>query len=90
MNIEELESKTKTELLTLAKEKGIAKAETLNKPDLVLQLLQSDVEQDGHVFCRGVLDVMSDGYGFPQTGHAAAQPCRCLCFPIADPPFWLA
>ncbi|HEY50934.1 MAG TPA: transcription termination factor Rho [Dehalococcoidia bacterium] len=64
MNIEELESKTKTELLTLAKEKGLAKAETLNKPDLVLQLLQSDVEQDGHVFCRGVLDVMSDGYGF--------------------------
>ncbi len=64
MNIEELEGKTKTELLTMAKEKGIAKAETLNKPDLVLQLLQSDVEGEGHVFCQGILDVMSDGYGF--------------------------
>ena len=64
MNIEELKGKTKTELLTLAKEKGIAKAEDLNKPELVMQLLQSDIEQEGHVFCRGVLDIMSDGYGF--------------------------
>ncbi len=64
MNIEELEGKTKTELLTLAKEKGIADAESANKEDLVMQLIQSDVEQEGHVFCRGILDIMSDGYGF--------------------------
>ncbi len=64
MNLEELEGKTKTELLTLAKEKGIAGAESLNKPDLIMQLLQSDVEQEGHVFCQGILEIMSDGYGF--------------------------
>jgi len=64
MNIEELEGKTKTELLTLAKEKGVAKAETLNREDLTMQLIKVDVEQEGHVFCQGVLDVMSDGYGF--------------------------
>ena len=40
MHIEELEGKAKTELLTLAKEKGIAKAENLNKEDIVLQLLR--------------------------------------------------
>ena len=64
MNMEDLEGKTKTELLTLAKEKGITKAETLNNEDLAMQLLKVDVEQEGHVFCRGILDVMSDGYGF--------------------------
>jgi len=64
MNIEELEGKSKTDLLTLAKEKGIEKAENLDKEDVVLQLLKADVEQEGHVFCHGILEVMSDGYGF--------------------------
>jgi len=31
---------------------------------VVLQLLKADVEQEGHVFCHGILEVMSDGYGF--------------------------
>ncbi len=64
MNMEELEGKSKTDLLTLAKEKGIDKAESLNKEDVVLQLLKADVEQEGHVFCCGILEIMSDGYGF--------------------------
>jgi len=64
MNIEELEGKSKTDLLTLAKEKGIEKAENLDKEDVVLQLLKADVEQEGHVFCHGILEIMSDGYGF--------------------------
>ncbi len=64
MNFEELEGKAKTELLTLAKEKGITKPESLSKQDLILQVLQSDVEQEGHVFCQGILEIMNDGYGF--------------------------
>ena len=64
MNFEELEGKAKTELLTLAKEKGITKPESLSKQDLVLKMLQSDVEQEGHVFCQGILEIMNDGYGF--------------------------
>ena len=64
MNIEELEGKANTELLTLAKEKGITKPESLSKQDLILQMLKSDVEQEGHVFCQGILEIMNDGYGF--------------------------
>ena len=64
MNMEDLEGKTQAELLTLAKEKGIGEAESLNKEDLVIQLIKADIEQEGHVFCRGILDIMSDGYGF--------------------------
>ena len=64
MNFEELEGKAKPELLTLAKEKGITKPESLSKQDLVLKMLQSDVEQEGHVFCQGILEIMNDGYGF--------------------------
>jgi len=50
--------------LTLAKEKGVTKAESLDQQDLILQMLKSEVEQEGHVFCQGVLETMSDGYGF--------------------------
>jgi transcription termination factor Rho len=64
MNFEELEGKAKPELLTLAKEKGITKPESLSKQDLVLKMLQSDVEQEGHVFCQGILEIMNDGFGF--------------------------
>jgi len=64
MNISELQGKPKTELLTLAKEKGVTKAESLDQQDLILQMLKSEVEQEGHVFCQGVLETMSDGYGF--------------------------
>ena len=64
MNIEELQGKPKTELLTLAKEKGVTEAESLDQQDLILQMLKSEVEQEGHVFCQGVLETMSDGYGF--------------------------
>ncbi len=64
MNIGELQGKSKTELLTLAKEKGVTKAESLDQQDLILQMLKSEVEQEGHVFCQGVLETMSDGYGF--------------------------
>ena len=64
MNIEELQGKPETELLSLAKEKGITKVENLGQQGLVLQILKSEVEQEGHVFCQGVLETMSDGYGF--------------------------
>ncbi len=64
MNMEDLEGKTQAELLTLTKEKGIDEVKSLNKEDLVMQLIKADIEQEGHVFCRGILDIMSDGYGF--------------------------
>jgi len=64
MNIDELEKKGKEELIELAKEKGISNHAGLNKKDIILSLLQADIKQQGHVFCNGILEIMSDGYGF--------------------------
>jgi transcription termination factor Rho len=64
MNIEELESKSKTELMELAKEKGLVSQDALNKQELIMLLLKADIEQEGHVLCHGILEIMSDGYGF--------------------------
>ncbi len=64
MNIDELENKTKDELLELTKEMGISDSIGLKKQDLIIRLLQAHIEQQGHTFCNGILEIMSDGYGF--------------------------
>ncbi|MFC1909598.1 transcription termination factor Rho [Chloroflexota bacterium] len=64
MNIAELEHKTKDELIELTKEMGISDCASLKKHDVIVRLLQVDAEQNGNAFCSGILEVMSDGYGF--------------------------
>ena len=64
MNINQLENKTKDELIELAKEMGISNYTGLKKQDLIMSLLQAQTEQQGHVFLSGILEIISEGYGF--------------------------
>ena len=64
MNIEELEKKSKDELTEMAKEKGISDHTGHRKQDIIVSLLQADTVEQGHTFCHGILETMSDGYGF--------------------------
>jgi len=64
MNITELETKSKDELVELAKEMGISSYANLKKQDIVMRLLQAHTEQQGNIFCGGILEIMGDGYGF--------------------------
>jgi transcription termination factor Rho len=64
MNIAELETKNRDELIELAKEMGISSYTNLKKQDLVMRLLQAYTEQQGNIFCSGILEIMSEGYGF--------------------------
>ena len=64
MEISQLENKTREELLELAKEAGISNYATLKKQDIIMRLLQTQAEQQGYIFCGGILDIMNDGYGF--------------------------
>jgi transcription termination factor Rho len=64
MNITELEHKTKEELIKMAKEKDIPLVAGLKKHDIVQRLLETHTEQQGNIFCSGILDIMADGYGF--------------------------
>jgi len=68
MNISELEHKTKEELVDMAKEKDITLQAGLKKHDIIMRLLESQTEQDGNIFCSGILDIMADGYGFLRQG----------------------
>ena len=64
MNITELEHKTKEELVEMAKELGITSTTGLKKQELIMMMLESHTEQQGNIFCSGILEIMSDGYGF--------------------------
>ena len=63
----ELEDKTKEELVDLARQTGLEDGTSLlalPRDELVQKLLQSYAEQQGLLLASGVLEIMSDGYGF--------------------------
>ena len=60
----ELESKTREELIDLAKEMGINGGTTLRRQELVFRLLQNHADQAGFLFGGGILEIVDDGYGF--------------------------
>jgi len=64
MNINELENKTRDELIELAKETGISNYASLRKQEIIMRLLEAHTQQQGNIFCSGILEVMNDGYGF--------------------------
>jgi len=64
LSIIQLEDKSRDELLELAKEMGISNYTTLKKHDIIMRLLQAHTEQQGNIFCSGILETMNDGYGF--------------------------
>jgi len=64
MNITDLQNKSKDELVELAKEMELSSCTNLKKQDIVMRLLQAHTEQQGNIFCGGILEVMNDGYGF--------------------------
>ncbi len=68
MNISQLENKNRDELIELAKEMGISNYASLKKQDIVMRLLQAYAEQQGNLFCSGILEIMNDGYGFLRQG----------------------
>ncbi len=67
MNLTELETKTKDELVDVAKELGVEKPTGLRKQDLVFRIMQAKAEREGNYFAGGIMDMASDGYGFLRT-----------------------
>ncbi|MBC8075893.1 MAG: transcription termination factor Rho [Chloroflexales bacterium] len=64
MNVAELESKTLTDLREMAKKLEIPGVSGLKKQDLIFKLLQAQTEEAGNTFSDGILDIVSDGFGF--------------------------
>ncbi|MDI6703234.1 MAG: transcription termination factor Rho [bacterium] len=64
MDIGELQSKSISELNSLAHEFSIERVSSMKKQDLIFAILQAQIEKTGLMFGEGVLEILPDGYGF--------------------------
>lgn len=64
MNIKELKRKSPDELLSMAEELEIEGASALRKQDLVFSILKKLADKEQIIYGDGVLEVLSDGFGF--------------------------
>lgn len=64
MNIAELEQKTITELLKIARTLDISGCSRMRKKGLIYEIMKAKTEKDGLLFAQGILEILPDGYGF--------------------------
>jgi transcription termination factor Rho len=64
ITMSQLESKNRDELEAMAKECGIIGYSALKKSELVHRILEAEAQQQGNMFITGVLETISEGYGF--------------------------
>ncbi|MBV9151711.1 MAG: transcription termination factor Rho [Alphaproteobacteria bacterium] len=70
MNLQELKRKTPAELLAFAEELQIENASSLRKQDMMFAILKQLAENDVPIYGDGVLEVLSDGFGFLRSAEA--------------------
>ena len=64
MGIAEMKGKTVSELLQVAQELNIAGASGMRKQELMFKILEAQTQKNGLIFAEGVLEILSEGYGF--------------------------
>ena len=64
MNLSELKSKSPSELMAFAEELQIENAATLRKQDMMFAVLKQLADNDVPIYGSGVLEILSDGFGF--------------------------
>src|SRR5258705_5964894 len=74
MNLQELKRKTPAELLAFAEELQIENASSLRKQDMMFAILKQLAENDVPISGDGVLEVLSDQFGFLRSPEANYLP----------------
>ena len=74
MQTSELVRLTVKELQKLAKELGIKDISGVRKQDLIKLILEAEAKKEGKIYADGVLEVMSDGYGFLRSAEYSYLP----------------
>jgi len=64
MNLKELKQKKISELASFSKALNIEGAASMRKQDLIFAILQAQTEKNGLIYGSGVLECLSDGFGF--------------------------
>ncbi len=74
MKLQDLKSKTPTELLGFAEELEVENASTLRKQELMFAILKQLAMQDVIIIGEGVVEVLQDGFGFLRSPDANYLP----------------
>ena len=64
INIAKLQAMTMPDLNAMAKEMGIENYGTMRKHEVIFHILQKNAERAGMLFSEGVLEVLTEGFGF--------------------------
>ena len=64
ISIAELKQKTIDELILIGKDLSIDNATGMRKQDIIFSILQAQSVKSGNVIGSGVLETLSDGFGF--------------------------
>ncbi len=71
MNLSELKTKPISELLQTAEEMGIENVSRTRKQDIIFQLLKRHAKNGEDIYSDGVLEILSDGFGFLRSADAS-------------------
>jgi len=64
MNLKELKTKSIADLTKMGRELSIEGVASLRRQELIFSILQAIAEQNGSIYGEGVLEILSDGFGF--------------------------
>ena len=74
MKLQDLKSKTPPELLAFAEEQEIENASTMRKQELMFAILKQLATKEVDIIGEGVVEVLSDGFGFLRSPEANYLP----------------
>ena len=74
MKLQELKSKSPTDLLTFAESLEVENASTMRKQELMFAILKILASQDVEIIGEGVVEVLQDGFGFLRSANANYLP----------------
>ena len=74
MNIAELQKENIAQLHEIADKKKIENYRHLRKQDLIFKIIQDEINQKEIVYGSGVLDILSEGYGFLRSTNYTSGP----------------
>lgn len=75
INIAKLQAMSMGELNKMAREYGVENFGTMRKHEVIFHILQKNAERAGVLFSEGVLEVLSEGFGFLRSQSFNYLPC---------------
>jgi transcription termination factor Rho len=64
LNLNDIRNKKSAELMKMARDLEIEETSRMTKQDIIYAILKAQSEKEGVIYAEGVLEILSEGYGF--------------------------